>query len=97
MNRFYSTATLALLLTSTLGCSVCCTPFDDAYPTYGGKWQRTNRFHGRVGSAFDPAGEETIGGPSGQFAPEGIEGQHEPTLAEPMDETMVEELYFEEE
>jgi hypothetical protein len=38
------------------GCSICCTPWDYAYPAYGGKWERTDRFHGRVGSAFEPAG-----------------------------------------
>jgi hypothetical protein len=45
-----------LALMAAPGCSVCCTPFDDAYPGYGGKWERTDRFHGRVGSAFHPAG-----------------------------------------
>lgn len=49
---------LAALMTivAASGCSICCTPFDDAYPTYGGKWERTDQFRGRVGSAFEPAG-----------------------------------------
>jgi len=33
---------------------MCCSPFDHSYPTYGGKWQRTDREHGRVGSVFTP-------------------------------------------
>ena len=45
-----------MVVVAASGCSICCTPFDDAYPAYGGKWERTNRFSGRVGSAFDPAG-----------------------------------------
>lgn len=31
---------------------MCCGPMDYAYPTYGGKWERADRFHGRVGSVF---------------------------------------------
>lgn len=46
--------TLACLAHS--GCSLCCTPWDYAYPGYGGSTPRDNRFSGRVGSAFDPAG-----------------------------------------
>jgi hypothetical protein len=72
---------LAALMTivAASGCSICCTPFDDAYPTYGGKWERTDRFRGRVGSAFEPAGptpvDETV--------------LHEPTPAvQPPEETL---------
>lgn len=52
----------ALLLTFTVGllsltgCRLCTNCEDEAYPTYGGIWQRTDRFHGRVGSIFEPAG-----------------------------------------
>ena len=56
MTRLGIVAALLLSIVSSTGCSVCCTPFDYAYPAYGGKWERTDRFHGRVGSAFDPAG-----------------------------------------
>lgn len=69
-----------IVVAAASGCSICCTPFDDAYPAYGGKWERTNRFHGRVGSAFDPAG-----GP-GMFLEDG-DGYEEidtPTPAVPM-------------
>jgi hypothetical protein len=38
------------------GCSLCCTPWDYAYAGYGGHTPRDNRFYGRVGSAFEPAG-----------------------------------------
>lgn len=38
------------------GCRICVDCEDGAYPAYGGSWQRTNRFEGRVGSVFDPGG-----------------------------------------
>ncbi|TWU10204.1 hypothetical protein [Allorhodopirellula heiligendammensis] len=38
------------------GCRLCADCDDDAYPSYGGIWQRTNRDSGRVGSIFDPGG-----------------------------------------
>lgn len=47
---------LILACAAQSGCSLCCTPWDYAYPGYGGKTPRDNRFSGRVGSAFDPAG-----------------------------------------
>ena len=38
------------------GCAACCSPYDFDYPTFGGKWERLDRQHGRVGSAFyDPS------------------------------------------
>jgi len=37
------------------GCSICCSPFDYDYPTFGGKHTRATRNFGRVGSVFsDP-------------------------------------------
>jgi hypothetical protein len=68
-----------LLMVASTGCSVCCTPYDYAYPAYGGKWERTDRFHGRVGSAFDPAGSMTT-----TTDGEPIETLHQPTPAVPM-------------
>jgi hypothetical protein len=59
------------------GCSICCTPFDPAYPTYGGKWERTDRYFGRVGSAFAPAGA-----PVDEY--DQAEELHEPTPAVPL-------------
>jgi hypothetical protein len=38
------------------GCAMCCAPYDDHYPYVGGRWVRDNPSHGRVGSAFEPAG-----------------------------------------
>lgn len=70
-----------LLVVASSGCSICCTPFDYAYPAYGGKWERTDRFHGRVGSAFDPAGSVTT-----TVDGEPVETLHRPTPAVPMAE-----------
>ena len=71
-----------IVVAAASGCSICCTPFDDAYPAYGGKWERTDRFHGRVGSAFHSAG-----GP-GMVIEEGDGREYEeldaPTPAVPM-------------
>lgn len=44
-----------LLLASAVfssGCAMCCGIDDHTYSTYGGKWERTDRTYGRVGSAF---------------------------------------------
>jgi hypothetical protein len=50
---------VAALLAS--GCAMCCNPYDEAYGYTGGRWPRTDLCHGRVGSAFAPAGSvETI-------------------------------------
>ena len=39
----------------SLGCSMCGGPFDFDYPVYGGKFERVDSSHGRVGSIFsDP-------------------------------------------
>ena len=78
MSRLAIAATMLLGIVSSTGCSICCTPFDYAYPAYGGKWERTDRFHGRVGSAFDPAGP---------IPAEDGDAIQEPTPAVPMDET----------
>lgn len=54
MNRFLAMILICSPLAALAGCAMCCAPFDYAYPTYGGKWQRTDREHGRVGSLFTP-------------------------------------------
>jgi len=42
---------------------MCCGPFDYDYPTFGGKHQRVDRAHGRVGSILsDPI--TSLQGPS---------------------------------
>ena len=56
MNRF-GFMLLALSLPGLVGYAACCAQFDDAYPTYGGNWERVDRFHGRVGSAFSDASQ----------------------------------------
>ena len=61
---------LVMVIAASSGCSICCTPWDYAYPAYGGKWERTDRFHGRVGSAFEPAGP---------FPPDQDDAMKEPT------------------
>lgn len=48
--------TFTVGLLSLTGCRICTDCEDEAYPTYGGIWQRTDRFNGRVGSLFAPAG-----------------------------------------
>ena len=52
---------LLSLLSSSLGCAMCCSPDDYNYGTYGGRWQRHDLSHGRVGSAFAEAGYDTVG------------------------------------
>ena len=43
------------LSVGSLGCSMCCGPFDHDYPVYGGKFERVDSSYGRVGSIFsDP-------------------------------------------
>lgn len=53
--------TLLVLCGSGLisGCTLPSDHGDLDYPTYGGRWQRTRRDGGRVGSVFDPAGART--------------------------------------
>jgi hypothetical protein len=53
-------AVMAGLLWSS-GCAMCCAPYDDHYPYTGGRWVRDNPTHGRVGSAFEPAGHRVEG------------------------------------
>ncbi len=63
-----------LLLPAATGCRICAECEPEAYPSYGGAWQRTLREHGRVGSVFNPGGSrasdlrprdepETLGAP----------------------------------
>ena len=52
---------LALLAAGSLfasGCAMCQDCFDYAYPHYGSVAPRTDRFCGRVGSAFAPGGPD---------------------------------------
>lgn len=43
------------VIASGMGCAMCCGPYDDHYPVFGGRIQRADPVHGRVGSVFsDP-------------------------------------------
>ena len=52
---------LLSLVCSSLGCAMCCSPDDWNYGAYGGRWQRHDRSHGRVSSAFAEAGYDSLG------------------------------------
>ena len=55
MKRWIGLLTIATMLVGSIGCSMCCGPYDYDYPTFGGKHQRVNPSYGRVGSIFsDP-------------------------------------------
>ncbi len=57
MRRCSALASFSLPWFLTLvGCAVCENCDERAYSGYGGKWHRTDRYHGRVGSLFEPAG-----------------------------------------
>lgn len=59
--RILSVLLLAVAAISQSGCAMCCGVDDYTYPTYGGKWQRTNAVYGRVGSTLSDAGDTVIG------------------------------------
>lgn len=60
MNRTSNRLLLASLFLAAFsllqtGCAMCCGTYDYAYAGHGGKWQRSDLFHGRIGSPFsDP-------------------------------------------
>jgi len=56
MGRLATWTSLILLAASASGCATCCSPYDEAYGFSGGRWPRADLCHGRVGSAFAPAG-----------------------------------------
>lgn len=61
MRQVLGLSLLSLLALLAGGCAMCCHPYDEAYGYTGGRWPRTDLCHGRVGSAFAPAGAaETI-------------------------------------
>lgn len=64
------------MLAGLAGCAICCSPYDYAYPAYGGKWQRQQMNHGRVGSVLAPAGDFVA-------APEGMPAEVVPPPAAP--------------
>ncbi|MCY3007587.1 MAG: hypothetical protein NTV29_16625 [Planctomycetota bacterium] len=55
LNRASRWMLMGCLSVGCLGCSICPSPYDDDYGTYGTKTPRTDMRHGRVGSVFsDP-------------------------------------------
>lgn len=75
MKRLLSVMLLSSPIALLAGCAMCCSPYDYAYPTYGGKWQRVDRDHGRVGSIFTPhAGVKVEDG--GAIPTEAVEGEY---------------------
>ena len=52
---------LLSLMSSSLGCALCCSPDDGNYAAYGGRWQRGDMSSGRVGSTFAEAGYDSLG------------------------------------
>jgi hypothetical protein len=69
MNRSTWILMLLSLLTGSGGCAMCCAPDDYAYSAYGGRWQRHDMYHGRVGSAFAPAGGDVLSSPLPEEVP----------------------------
>ena len=55
-SRLLQMAVVALVAASASGCRICCNTDDEAYSAYGGLWERTNRYSGRVGSLADAGG-----------------------------------------
>jgi hypothetical protein len=60
MRRLFSLGLLVAFASMSMGCAACCSPYDYAYGYYGGAWQRDDLCHGRVGSAYAPAGSPVI-------------------------------------
>lgn len=57
------------LVLCTVGCSICPSPYDYDYGTYGTKTPRTNMRHGRVGSILS----EGVYGASQDVSSQGME------------------------
>jgi hypothetical protein len=53
---------LAPLLLLFGGCAMCPSPYDYDYAAQGGRWERHDPVHGRVGSAFEPSGAMVVEG-----------------------------------
>lgn len=59
VRKLFALAVLGLV-SSSLGCAMCCSTDDPNYGAYGGRWQRHDMSHGRVGSAFNDAGFDAL-------------------------------------
>ena len=67
-------------LLATMGCAMCANPHDCSYAAYGGRIQRVDRVHGRVGSILDPdAGDYSAAADASMLVPtpadEQVEGE----------------------
>ncbi len=71
MKKLLAVIAIASLVPLFSGCAICCGTYDYAYPSYGGKWDRGDRFHGRVGSNLSGAG---VGYPNQYVDGEVIQG-----------------------
>ena len=60
MRRLFALGLLVASASLSMGCAMCCSPYDYAYGYYGGAWQRDNLCNGRVGSVYAPAGSPVI-------------------------------------
>ena len=58
MRRLFPLGLLIISASLSMGCAMCCSPYDYAYGYYGGAWQRDDLCNGRVGSVFAPAGTQ---------------------------------------
>lgn len=56
MHRLLALGLLVAFASMSMGCAMCCSPYDNAYGYYGGRWQRDDLCNGRVGSVYAPAG-----------------------------------------
>ena len=64
MKKQISLTIAALVCFLSTGCSMCCGPHDYDYPDFGGKHQRHDRRHGRVGSILSDPLAPRAGGAS---------------------------------
>ncbi len=56
MKRIISGILCTVLVVVGTGCTMCQSSLDDDYSAFGGRWQRTDRTYGRVGSKFSDVG-----------------------------------------
>lgn len=60
MRHLFPLGLLILSASMSMGCAMCCSPYDYAYGYNGGAWQRDDLCNGRVGSVFAPAGSKVL-------------------------------------
>ena len=60
MRRLFPLGLLIVSASLSMGCAMCCSPYDYAYSHHGGAWERDDLCNGRVGSVFAPAGSRVV-------------------------------------